>query len=768
MTSFFKGAARKPVLTFLLAVALTAGFAVFAAKGFRIETDLNKYMPNEHPAFVYSRQAEEWFDIADGIMIGVAHPDGIYNTETLKKISNLSDAISNLEGVNGDRVMSLATADNISGSDWGLEVSGFYDVAPETAEEIEALRRAVESNPMVQGRLVSADGTAALIVARLSEGGSDDLYDRVSALAAEFAGPEEIFIAGRPIVEGALAELGPSDMLRMGPIVLIVIAIALLIFLRSIRSAVLSLLIVAMSAVWTFGLMALLGIPVYAVSTMIPVMLVAIGVAYSIHAFTSAALYLEDRGSATPNQLVDSVLSTVGWPVIMTALTTMVGFLSLLTSAVLPVRYFGAFTAFGVFSAMLLSLTLIPASFFLFGVPRRSSRERASTRAHTLAKFLSQFIVRRRIAFIIGTVVIVAVAALSISRVWIDTSFISNFTDDSEIVRTDAFVNEKFAGTSALNIILESTQPDTFKRNDVLRLMDELQTKLEESTAVGDTFSLADFLKRMNQVFHGENNDYFVIPDAEDVVAQYLFLYEMSADPETIAQVVDYDYLRSNITVQLKSDSSKILEGIIDVVEEYRERFVDFGIDVNFAGSAYRAMVFADLILTGQIRSLAVSLLVVILLLTIMFRSVWMGLIGSIPIVITAIVNFGVMGLLGIPLSISTALISSIAVGIGIDYAIHFIDRFIKHSAEGDDADTASEKTMSSSGRAILFNAAVVSAGFAVLLVSVFPPNRQVGGLTALNMILSLYGTVTILLILLHRFGSRAKAKHTHSIGGTK
>jgi uncharacterized protein len=768
MTSFFAAAARKPILSIMLVLAITAGFATFAARGFRIETDLNEYMPNDHPAFVFSRQAEEWFDIADGVMIAISNSEGIYNTGTLAKISDLSAALEDLDGINGDRIMSLATAGNISGSDWGLEVSSFYDAPPTSVDEIKELRMAVESNPMVQSRLVSADGTAALIVARLSAGGSDDLYAQVSDLAADFEGPEEIFIAGRPIVEGALAELGPADMLRMGPIVLIVIAVVLLILLRSVRNAALSMLIVAMSAVWTFGLMALLGIPVYAVSTMIPVMLVAIGVAYSIHVFTNATLHIEKQESLSPAQLVDAVLSSVGRPVIMTAFTTMVGFLSLLTSAVLPVRYFGVFTAFGVFSAMLLTLTLIPASFALFGVRKRAGRESMSNRAHRVAAYFSRAIVEKRKIVVIGAIAVVLVAAASIPRVWIDTSFISNFAEDSAIVRTDTFVNDKFAGTSALNIVLESQEPDSFKRNDVLGLMDALQADLETIAAVGDTFSLTDFLKRMNQVIHEEQAEYFVIPDSEALTAQYLFLYEMSADPETIAQVVDYNYLRSNITVQLKSDSSRILEGVIDVVEQYRDGFTTLGIEVNYAGSAYRAMVFADLILTGQIRSLAVSLVIVVILLSIMFRSVWTGLMGSIPIVITAIVNFGIMGLLGIPLGISTALISSIAIGIGIDYAIHFIDRYRKQTADGDDADAAAEQTMYSSGRAILFNAAVVSAGFAVLLVSVFPPNRQVGGLTALSMIVSFFGTVTVLLLFLHRSASKAKRTLIHPKEGAK
>ena len=120
MKSFFLLAARKPIITVFLAVALTAGFAVFAVNGFRVETDLNKYMPNDHPAFIYSRQAEEWFDIADGVMVAVSNPNGIYNAQTLKKIDDLSAALADLDGINGEKIISLSTADNIKESEWGL------------------------------------------------------------------------------------------------------------------------------------------------------------------------------------------------------------------------------------------------------------------------------------------------------------------------------------------------------------------------------------------------------------------------------------------------------------------------------------------------------------------------------------------------------------------------------------------------------------------------------------------------------------------------
>ncbi len=516
--------------------------------------------------------------------------------------------------------------------------------------------------------------------------------------------------------------------------------------------------------------MALLGIPVYAVSTMIPVMLVAIGVAYSIHVFNSATVYLEEHPGATSRHLADHAIATITRPVVMAAVTTVVGFISLLSSAVLPVRYFGLFTAFGVFSAMILSLTVIPSSFMLFGVKgpwRFGKRTRPGAGLPRIASRIVDRLVRLRKPVMVVAAAVVVIGALAVPRVWIDSSFLSNFAPDSEIVRTDRFVNEHFAGTSTLNIILDTDEPDAFKQPELLTIMDELQREIENDPVVGDTFALTDFIKRMHQVMHEEEIDYYAVPDSQELVAQYLLLYEMSADPDSLEQVVDYEYRRANTTVQVKDDSSQILSNIIAVTDGYRDELAEFGVSLRYAGSGYRALVFSDLILEGQIKSLVISLGIVIVLLTIMFRNVIVGLIGAIPIAITAVLNFGVMGVLGIPLSSSTALISSIAVGIGIDYAIHVIERYKEYIGERGNRREAGILTMHHSGRAILYNALVVATGFSVLLFSVFPPNRQVGGLVAFNMIVSFLGTVTVLFLLLYQgnqLGRKTSASNLNTI----
>ena len=336
-------------------------------------------------------------------------------------------------------------------------------------------------------------------------------------------------------------------------------------------------------------------------------------------------------------------------------------------------------------------------------------------------------------------------------KIWINSSFLDKFEKESDIVLTDKFINEHFGGTTTLNLILDANgKKDVFKYPEVLKLADQMQSQLENDLeVVGNSFSLTDYTKRMNKVMNADKEEFNTIPDEQDMIAQYLLLYEMSGDPENLNKVVDYDYAKLNVTFQLKSDNSKALNSAIAIIDTYEDDFNNHGITMKYAGSGYKGLIFTDLILEGQILSLILSLIIVILLLSLMFRNFKIGLIGAVPITITALISFGIMGFLDIPLNTTTALLSSIAIGIGIDYAVHFIEQYRLNAAKTDNKLLVAQKTMAHSGRAISYNAIVVIAGFLVLLFSVFPPNRELGALVSLNMFTSFIGTVTIMLVLL-------------------
>ena len=746
---------KVPYLVLGAILLITVLFFFPMKENTRMETNLDKYMPEDHPAFIYSDQAEKWFNIKDGIIIAIENKSGVYNTETLDIVKKLTKRLQKLKQIEKADVTSLYTADNIVGTEDGMDVKAFYKKTPKSKEKLDDLKEKVESNEMVFGRLVSTDETVTVVIAAINDDVfSQEFYQEILEIAKEYETPNnKLYVAGRPIVEGTMALLGPADMKKMVPIVLLVITLVLYFTLRSVKSTILTMLVVFFSTIWAFGLMAVVNIPIYAVSTMIPVMLIAIGVADGIHLYSHLHLYMRKHPDTTKLDAVKDMLKHMWSPVVMTSVTTAVGFISLLTSQVYPIKYFGIFTAFGVMVAMLFSLVLIPAGIMAFGLPKFKEKKKTGNdkNADQFAYDIAEKVLKHKYVTIFATIIIVAVSVFGITKVWINSSFLEKFEKDSDIVLTDKFINEHFGGTSTLNLILDSKEEGAFKNPGVLTLVDKMQKTVDGNLqVVGNTFSLADYLKRMNKVMHADDEKYNTIPDSRELTAQYLLLYEMSGDPENLWKVVNEQYTKANVTIQLKSDNSKAINAALAEIEEFKDDFEKLGVTVNYAGSGYKALVFTDLILEGQIMSLILSLFIVIILLAIMFKNIYLGLIGSVPIMITAAISFGIMGWFGIPLNTTTALLSSIAIGIGIDYAVHLIEQYKLNSACGD-KDLTVKKTMAHSGRAIMFNAVVVIAGFLVLLFSVFPPNRELGFLVSLNMFISFVGTLTIMVILLYQ-----------------
>ena len=757
MENLLKKLLKASWITLVVTILISVLFFKVMKDNSTMETDLDKYMPQDHPAFVFSDQAEEWFGINDGIIMAIENQSGIFNTETLDTLKQLTRRIQKMPQIEKADVTSLYTADNIVGTEEGLDVKAFYKRTPETEGKLNTLKENVRNNEMIYGRLVSTDETVTVIIAEIKDDVfTQEFYDEILELAASFQTDDiNIHVAGRPIVEGTMALLGPADMKRMVPIVLLVITLVLLFMLRSIKSAILTMMVVFFSVLWTFGLMAAVNIPIYAVSTMIPVMLIAIGVADGIHLYSHLQLFLRKNPDASKKEAINDMITNMWKPIVMTSITTAVGFIALLTSQVYPIKYFGIFTAFGVLAAMLFSLTLIPAGIMIFGLPKvkKVKTKQTNDKPDFSYKFAS-WIVKRKSISLIATAVIIVLSITGLQKIWINSSFLDKFEKDSDIVLTDKFINEHFGGTTTLNLILDAGEEnkDIFKEPDVLKLVDKMQkTVVDELELVGNSFSLTDYVNRMNKVMNADKEEFNTIPDSKDMIAQYLLLYEMSGDPENLNKVVDYDYSKLNVNFQLKSDNSKAINSALAEINSFEDNFKEDGITIKYAGSGYKGLVFTDLILEGQIMSLILSLIIVIILLAIMFKNFKLGLIGAIPIVVTALISFGIMGFLNIPLSTTTALLSSIAIGIGIDYAVHFIEQYKINARNTGDKQLTAQKTMAHSGRAISFNAIVVIAGFLVLLFSVFPPNRELGALVSLNMFTSFLGTLTIMLVLLNK-----------------
>jgi predicted RND superfamily exporter protein len=422
-----------------------------------------------------------------------------------------------------------------------------------------------------------------------------------------------------------------------------------------------------------------------------------------------------------------------------------------------PIQGFGLFTAFGVLAGMVFSLTLLPAILRLLPLPRRAAQRTARTQTEkggfvaTLLDTLTPVVVRHPLIAIIGASVVVVVGAAGIPRIVTDASLVKNFPKENPVKLADDELVTYFGGSQSTQIILDAGKEDAWKQPENLRALAAFQEYLEGTEHVSETRSIVDYLSRMNEVMNPDDPDAYRVPETRNLVAQYLLLYTMSGDPDDFDDVIDTPYQKANLRAQLTSDLSSVIGVVLRDIEVYAdEHLAPMGIETHASGTARIVHAFSNLIITGQLRSLALGLVVVTLLAALMCRSMIAGLFTVLPVAVATVLNFGLLGWFGITLDVATALLSSMGIGIGVDYAIHFVFRYRRDRLASMPPEAAMRETLSTSGVAIFYNAMVVLAGFLVLATSEFPPNRALGVLVSVNMAVCFLGTVTLLASALH------------------
>ena len=691
---------------------------------------------------------------------------------------NLRNILSDIEPV--EEVTSLTSIEQVRGTPWGLAVGPVIDDVEVPDEGLIEIRERVLSDELLRGLIVSKDARATLITVKLSFSETDSdravrVYSRLRSIVEPAMGPEEIYIAGVPMAMALSGEYVHRDLSWLFPGVTIMIVLVLFLSFGTVQGVLLPLIVVLTSVTWSVGALVWVGIPLSMMLSSMPMFLVAVGSAYGIHVMSGyyeALLTCNSRKEAA-----EATMRELSRPVAMACLTTIVGFGSLATSSVKPIQYFGAFTAFGVLSAMILTLMFIPAVLALWGPSRlRHRRIKGIKGENLLARMLvvtGKGVVRFRAPILVLYVLFVATAFSISTRIEVGEDFMGNFREGTEIRKADAVICENLGGVGTLSVVLSTEDGRTLKDPGLLAKVDLLQSRLDSIPGVGKTLSLADFVKVINQAMHENDPSYFRIPavvetelvrtwvgaegeevetvqeekvSGQELIAQYLMMYE-SAGGEELGSVVDYPYQTGQISALLRTSSTIEREKIVQETQEHIDEIFQGEKDLNItiSGLAALDMVIIRLLTRGQILSLLVSLGICFLVIVLVYRSVRVGIVCLTPLVLTILLNFAVIVLSGNTLNFGTAATASIAIGIGIDYSIHFVSKYRLLRREGKGEKEAIVDTMQTTGKAIIFNAVSVTAGFLVLLFSVFVPVANIGWVVSLMMLSSALGALIVL-----------------------
>jgi len=756
---FFEFVTAWPKTILILSLLAIVGLASFIPQIHK-DTSSDAFIAKDDPVVLYREHVRDIFGLEDPIVIAVINdgPEGIFNPDSLALVDSLTRSIAKLSNVDPDRITSLATEANIVGTFDGMEVSDFFDPYPFTQARADEIRAAIADFPLYQGALVARDGSATLIVAELLvQEEAQSTYDEILAVVAEtpVTVGNEVHVAGEGAISGYLATYIDRDATRLNPLAAVVITIVLFFAFRTFAGAMLPNIIVLGTLAATFGSMAAFGVSFYVITNGLATILIGIAVADSIHIMSQ--VYEEqarDPGLSASRwgrrEIARRAMSRMWKPITLTTITTIAGFAGLwLGAAMPPMKFFGLFAAVGVVAAWVYSIFFLPAALTLFPLKPSKLFQAANVNDRYGAglKRLGAAALRKPRLTLAAAAVIAIVGIAGTSRVIVQEAQIENFQTDEPIYIADKEINRRMDGTYFLDIVIETDEPEALFRPDHLRRIEALQTFVEQFPAVRGSTSVVDYIKQMHKAVNENKDEYYSIPDDEFLIAQLFLLYSASGDPDDFEEEIDTDYSQANVRFNLHVADYRLLTEIVPSIQTYvDEEFNNDEIRANLSGRVMVNYTWLKTIGDNHVRSLLLSLVFVWIAAAFAFRSILAGALSLIPVGMALLLVYAVMGFGGIWLGIGTSMFAAIAIGLGIDFSIHTLDRMkeLIMSRQGN-YDERLADLFPSTGRALFFNFAALTLGFLVLSISEVPPLIRFGMLVAVAVTASFTASMTIL-----------------------
>lgn len=728
-----------PIIIFILLFSLILGYGM---RYLKINTNVIDAVPETMEVKRYFNEIGETFSTNDSIIVGI-FTDNIFKLNIITLIDKLTNEFEKIKGVND--VISPTNVDYMKGSDEGLEISPILEKLPDTDQKMDEFKNKLLSTKLYKNMIFSQDNKVAGIIINLEDDcKNSEVYKEIKKIISVNKSTEEIFIAGEPSVLALLEITMVNNLIYLIPIVLIVIILILFFSFRSVRGIFLPLLTVIISTVVTLGIMGYLKIEMSILSTILPVVLIASGSAYGIHLINR---YYEDIVSHLgKHEAISETIIHSGLAVFLAGITTVIGFASLCISNLELIRTFGFVSALGILIALIFSMLFIPAVLMIIPIPRTKKTKEEGNFGNIFLKNFASFIFEKKRIIVGFFIVFFILSILGTLRIKTDISMVNEFNKKSEIRIADKFINKYLMGTNNFSFVFETKENGGIKEPELLNKIVEFQKFVSQVEIVGGSRSFTDLIMEINKVMNEGNEEYYRIPDSRELIAQYMLLYSMSGDDEYIKNFIDYNEKKVRVIVSLKTNSVSDIAKFKKDTKSYIEKHFDKEkVEVKISGFSEILLTINNLLINSQILSIISSLIFVFIVVSIMFRSIIIGFISAIPIALTVIFNFGLMGILGIELNVETVLVASVAIGIGIDYTIHFLSRYEIERVLLNNNKEALIKTYQTTGKAIIINAVTVALGFIVIMFSEFRGLKYFGLFIAITMVTSSFNALSIL-----------------------
>ncbi len=667
----------------------------------------------------------------------------VYSSESFALLWDLTKALENVNQV--EKVSCITTISKIDSEDGFMEISDLQPERDLTPPQIDKIKEYLKSNPTIKKRAVSESEEYFNIMVQPYEDIPHDIMRDVvvtigdSILSADY----EIHYGGTAYITGSVPTMIRNDITILLRVGLFIMAIVLMVNLRNPFAVIMVFSVIIQSLVVMAGFM---GWMVFItgserfyftiVNSSMPIILLTIANSDGVHFV--AKFFKEMRNKKDVKKSVEATMDTLLVPIFLTSLTTMAAFLSLSFAPIKQLMGYGICISVGIAHAFFLSSTFLPAAISL---KKWDMNSKAVTRPSIFENLITYFgkTVSTNPKSILGSGVLIATAGIiGLLYLKVDVNIASFFRQGTEFRNSIDFIDQEMTGTMDIRVRLEGSMKNPRTLNEIVNLQD----MLENNKKVTTSFSIADVVKQMHRVVMDDDPDFETIPEDQGKVNNLFSMYSMSGDPEDFSAMVDYEYSVGLVTALSRVMSTEEIISIVDEIEEYVGDLKSVG-SASVTGMAVVIRDLVYLVVQSSVISIVMSVILIGLITSLFFKRIAWGMMAIIPLSVAVVINFGFMGLAGIHLSHVTALLASVIIGVGVDFAIHYISQY-RRLSKISEKNALTNDVIEDVGYPIILDSAS-NMSFGALLFSAFIPVQYMGGLMVFAMISTSIGTLTFL-----------------------
>lgn len=743
---------RRKVLLLSL-VVLTTTFMAYQALDIRISYKFSRILPVDNPiSIAYDDFREQFGEAGNAVVLGIANDD-FWTPEGLSTWKRLSDSISSIEGI--ENVLSLVNAYNLKVDEGKGEfvASTVMDEVPTTQEGVDSIKCIFYNLPFYKGMLYSEDEKVELMIARIE---SDKLYnaeiirivDNIRKVSTHFeeATGIQVRVSGLPYIRMANTEKVKKEVYLFIFLTFLVTAVILGLFLKSLRAVGVSLIVVVIGVIWSFGLISSFNYEISLLSSLIPPLVIVIGVPNAI--FLINKYHSEYREHGNKILALQRVIRKIGNVTMLTNTTTALGFAAFILTDSITLVQFGVVASVNIMVVFFLSIIIIPIMYTFLAPPKERHYKHLDRKwLIGMVEFLQNAVVHHRRLIYLGTVAFVSLGIYGMNMVHTTGNLTEDFGENDPLYIDLKYLESAFHGVVPMEIIIDTHEDHGVERGSFLKRVDRLQASLDSIPETSRSLSIIDFLKFSRQAFMGGNPTMYKFPSSAERnwIADYL--PQDQAENPLLRSMVDSLGSKARITLQvpdlptpqmieLEAEVQKRIAAVFDS-EEYTPTITGASV-VFLAGTSY--------LIKNLIQSLLLAIAVISIIMAFLFGSARMVIVSIVPNLIPLVMTAGIMGFFGIPLKPSTILVFSIAFGISVDDTLHFLAKYRQElKSNGWRIGKAVLAAIHETGISMFYTSIVLFFGFTIFIASDFGGTVSLGILVSITLFFAMFANLLIL-----------------------